>query len=153
QPRHPYPPGRGRPRQDRLAGARDRARDAGELHRQQALVVPETALRRWLAALAALVAAGAFVGSAQAQTAQPRLTKERATTLFLADHKVADWLDRYPTKGRITDATYESDPGKCSPGAVGACWTVNVWWKKNDKIDAGEIATGKVDDQSGRVTE
>jgi hypothetical protein len=100
-----------------------------------------------------LVAAGAFVGSAYAQNAQARLTKERATALFLADEKVADWLDRYPTKGRVTDATYESDPAKCSPGAVGECWTVNVWWKKNDKIDAGEIATGKVDDQSGRVTE
>jgi hypothetical protein len=100
-----------------------------------------------------LLAAGAFVGYAHAQNAQQRLTKERATALFLADDKVADWLDRYPEKGRVTDATYDSDPGKCSPGAVGGCWTVNVWWKKNDKIDAGEIATGKVDDQSGRVTE
>jgi hypothetical protein len=33
------------------------------------------------------------------------------------------------------------------------CWTVNVWWKKNDKVDAGEIATGKVDDRTRRVTE
>jgi hypothetical protein len=95
----------------------------------------------------------AFVGSVHAQSAQAQLTKERATALFLADDKVADWLDRYPTKGRVTDATYESDPAKCSTGAVAGCWTVNVWWKKNDKIDAGEIATGKVDDQSGRVTE
>jgi hypothetical protein len=105
-------------------------------------------------ALAVLVAAGLFVGYAHAQSAQPRLTKERATALFLADDKVADWLGRYPTKGRITDATYESDPGKCSPGAVGGCWTVNVWWSDKAKhVDAGEIATGKVDDQTGRVTE
>ena len=32
-------------REDRRAGDRDRSRHAGELHRQQALVVPETALR------------------------------------------------------------------------------------------------------------
>jgi hypothetical protein len=30
---------------------------------------------------------------------------------------------------------------------------VNVWWKKNDEIDAGEIATGKVDDRTRTVTE
>ena len=33
--------------------------------------------------------------------------------LFLANDKVADWLDRYPVKGRVTDATYESDSTKC----------------------------------------
>jgi hypothetical protein len=65
---------------------------------------------------------------------------------------VADWLDRYPIKGRVTDATYEGDPAKC--GAVaGGCWTVNVWWSKNKQVDAGEIAQGKVDDRSARVTE
>jgi hypothetical protein len=99
------------------------------------------------------MAAGAIVGSASGATAQQRLTKERATALFLAYDKVADWLDRYPTKGRITDATYESDSSQCSSGATGPCWTVRVWWKKNDKVDAGEIAEGKVDDQSGRITE
>jgi hypothetical protein len=98
------------------------------------------------------VAAGAFVGSAHAAGRQAQLTKERATALFLADDKVADWLDRYPAKGRLTDATFESDPAKCT-GATGGCWTVNVWWKKNKKVDAGEIATGKVDDRTGRVTE
>jgi hypothetical protein len=30
---------------------------------------------------------------------------------------------------------------------------VHVWWKKNDKVDAGEIAQGKVDDRTTRVTE
>jgi len=66
---------------------------------------------------------------------------------------VADWLDRYPTKGRVTDASYEADPAKCSGGAVGGCWTVHVWWSKNKHVDAGEIAQGKVDDRSTRVTE
>ena len=28
-----------------------------------------------------------------------------------------------------------------------------MWWKKNDKVDAGEIATGKVDDRTKQVTE
>ncbi|HEX6664264.1 MAG TPA: hypothetical protein VF025_11360 [Gaiellaceae bacterium] len=53
----------------------------------------------------------------------------------------------------MTDATYEPDAAKCSAGAQGGCWTVNVWWKRNDKVDAGEIATGKVDDRTSRVTE
>jgi hypothetical protein len=52
---------------------------------------------------------------------------------------VADWLDRYPERGRVTDADYESKTRS---------WTVRVWWG-----EAGEIATGKVDDASGRVTE
>ena len=73
--------------------------------------------------------------------------------LFLANDKVADWLDRYPVKGRLTDATYDSDSTKCAAGAQSGCWTVHVWWKKNDHVDAGEIAQGKVDDGSTRVTE
>jgi hypothetical protein len=59
------------------------------------------------------------------------------TRIFLTYHKVASWLDRYPQKGRTTDATY----------AKGS-WKVNVWWGV-----AGEIATGRVDDRSGAVTE
>jgi hypothetical protein len=66
---------------------------------------------------------------------------------------VADWLDRYPRQGRITDATYEPDPTKCTTGTQGGCWTVHVWWKKSHKVDAGEIAQGKVDDLTQRVTE
>jgi hypothetical protein len=61
---------------------------------------------------------------------------------------VDDWLDRYPRKGRITGATYKSDPTKCSAGASAGCWDVSVSWNP-----AGEIAKGKVDDRSGRVTE
>ncbi len=65
-----------------------------------------------------------------------RTTSEQAIQLFLAYGKVADWLKRYPPNPQ-TDATF----------AQGA-WTVNVWSGK-----AGEIATGKVDDASGAITE
>jgi hypothetical protein len=67
------------------------------------------------------------------------LTEQRATTLFLADEKVADWLDRYPRDGRVTDATFDKERRD---------WEVGVWWS-----DAGQIATGRVDDTSGEVTE
>ena len=98
------------------------------------------------------MAAGAFVTGAHGANVPAKLTKDRAVALFLANDKVADWLDRYPTKGRVTDATYEADPAKCG-AAAGGCWTVNVWWSKNKQVDAGEIAQGKVDDRSALVTE
>ena len=99
----------------------------------------------------AVLAAAALVPNVSA--ANPRLTKERATAIFIGSDKVADWLDRYPRQGRVTDATYEADASKCS-GAKGGCWTVHVWWSNKDKsVDAGEIAQGKVDDASTRVTE
>jgi hypothetical protein len=100
----------------------------------------------------ALLAAANLVPAASAAD-NPRLTKERATALFLENDKVADWLDRYPRTGRVTDATYEADSSKCSSGTQGGCWNVTVTWKKNDKVDAGVIATGKVDDRTTRVTE
>jgi hypothetical protein len=52
----------------------------------------------------------------------------------------------------VTDATYESDPSKCAT-AQGGCWTVHVWWSKNEAVDAGEIAQGKIDDRTAAVTE
>ena len=109
--------------------------------------------------LAVALAAGPLANTAFAaapfgtKETKPRLDAERATAIFLRDDKVSDWLDHYPRKGRITDATYEADPAKCATGGTGGCWTVNVWWKKNDKIDAGQIATGKVDDRTATVTE
>ncbi len=81
-----------------------------------------------------------------------RLTKQRAIAIFLRDDKVADWLDRYPRKGRITDATFEPDPAHCTSGTEGSCWEVKVWWKRG-KTDAGQIADGRIEDQTGRVTE
>jgi hypothetical protein len=68
-----------------------------------------------------------------------RLTEEGATRAFLRNEKVVDWLDRYPTRGIVKDATFDSKT---------RAWTVHVWWG-----EAGEIATGKVDDGSGKVTE
>ena len=67
---------------------------------------------------------------------QQRLTERSATAVFLAAPKVADWLRRYPPKP-TTQATFKD-----------GAWTVNVWSGK-----AGEIATGTVDDASGKVTE
>ena len=90
-------------------------------------------MRLAVAVLAALVLAPA------AHAAEARLTEERATAAFLRAGKVADWLDRYPARGRVKDATFDSKSRS---------WTIHVWWK-----EAGEIATGKVDDASGRVTE
>ena len=57
----------------------------------------------------ALLTAANLVPAASA-AANTRLTKERATVLFLENDKVADWLDRYPRKGRVTDATFEAEP-------------------------------------------
>ena len=81
----------------------------------------------------------ALAVASPAQASQARLTEREAIAPFLRHPKVADWLDRYPTKGRVTDASYDSESGS---------WTVHVWWE-----EAGEIATGKVNDSSGRVTE
>jgi hypothetical protein len=75
--------------------------------------------------------------AATLQPPEPRLTKAEVTRIFLTYRKVASWLDRYPEKGRTSDATY----------AKGS-WKVNVWWGA-----AGEIATGRVDDTTGAVTE
>jgi hypothetical protein len=85
------------------------------------------------------VALLALVCAAPALAADAQLTEQQATQRFLANDKVADWLDRYPKQGRVEDASYDAKTG---------LWRVHVWWG-----DAGEIATGKVDDQSGRVTE
>ena len=74
-----------------------------------------------------------------AAAAESRLTEDQAVAAFLRHPKVADWLDRYPERGRIEDADYDAKSG---------AWTVHVWWR-----EAGEIATGKVDDSSRRVTE
>jgi hypothetical protein len=85
------------------------------------------------------VVAAALVFAAPAYTAELRLTEDAATAAFLRHDKVGDWLDRYPARGVVKDASFDEKTGK---------WTVHVWWG-----EAGEIATGKVDDDSGRVTE
>ena len=90
-------------------------------------------MRAVVALLAALVLAPA------SQAAEARLTEGQATSAFLRHEKVADWLARYPARGIVKDATYDSEH---------RAWTVHVWWG-----EAGEIATGTVDGRSGRVTD
>jgi hypothetical protein len=68
----------------------------------------------------------------------PRLTQQRALAFFFADQKVADWLDRYPPD-RSSSATFERSTGR---------WKAHVW-----SGEAGEVATGLIDDASGEVVE
>jgi hypothetical protein len=77
-----------------------------------------------------------------------RLTEAKAKAIFLADPKVADWLSRYPKRGPTVTATYEPSSAKCTFGTPGGCWNVRVDW-----TPAGEIASGRVDDRRGTVTE
>ena len=86
-----------------------------------------------------VVLVGLVLAPAATGAEKPRLTEARATAIFLAHPKVADWLERYPAKGRTTEATYDSSSG---------AWEAGVWWD-----EAGQIAKGLVDDASGRVTE
>ncbi len=67
-----------------------------------------------------------------------RLPQAEAIARFLAFPKVHDWLKRYPPAPRVqTSASYKD-----------GSWTVQVVYQP-----AGEIATGKVDDLTGAVTE
>jgi len=68
-----------------------------------------------------------------------QLTEKRVTAIFLADDKVADWLDRYEKKNLVTDATFDRNRRD---------WQIGVW----DAV-AGEVATGRVDDETSLVTE
>ena len=70
---------------------------------------------------------------------RPVLTKPRALSIFLAEPKVASWIQRYPRKSLIHEETFSSTYRD---------WTVMVWSGK-----AGEIAQGRVDDLSGAVTQ
>jgi hypothetical protein len=70
-----------------------------------------------------------------------KLTQERATAIFLANPKVAHWLRHFPPKTRTTEATFSSQYGS---------WTIKVW-TTIDKV--GEVATGRVQDATGQVTE
>ncbi|HUK94318.1 MAG TPA: hypothetical protein VLU96_04605 [Gaiellaceae bacterium] len=91
------------------------------------------ALASVVVALAAPALAAA--GTNSAQPPEPRLPKAEATRIFLADKKVASWLDRYPHSGRTVETTYRN-----------GVWTVKVWWGA-----AGEVAAGSVDDHSGAI--
>ena len=68
-----------------------------------------------------------------------RLTEDRAERILLAYPKVRDWLERYPRTDRTVQAEYEEER---------SAWHVRVWWG-----EAGQIADGRVDDRTGRVSE
>ncbi len=72
---------------------------------------------------------------------KPKLTKEQATAALLTYPKVAHWLERYPKKTLVKEATFDDRPDR-------RWWTVKVWSGK-----AGEIALGRVNDVTGLVTE
>jgi hypothetical protein len=67
------------------------------------------------------------------------LTEARATAVFLAAPKVKRWVGRYPKASLKKEATYDS---------TFRDWEIKVW-----SGPAGEIATGRIDDASGVVTE
>lgn len=97
-------------------------------------------MRRWALVGAAVLVVLSEGGAARAAPpSPPRLREEEAIARFLAVGKVADWVGRYPRRGRVAQAEYD---GRYRD------WTVRVWWGQ-----AGEIAVGRVDDLSGRVTE
>jgi hypothetical protein len=70
---------------------------------------------------------------------KPTLTEAKAIATLLAAPKVKSWVERYPRASLIRQATYDDKYRD---------WTVKIW-----SGDAGEIATGRVDDFSGVVTE
>jgi hypothetical protein len=77
--------------------------------------------------------------AAEAPIDPPRLGDVEATRIALANDKVADWLERYPQSGRITDARFDEAADR---------WTVKVWWG-----EAGQIAEAVVDDDTEAVLE
>src|SRR3954469_25154313 len=68
----------------------------------------------------------------------PRLKVAEAKRIFLQNGKVTDWLRHYP-RGRQVDADFSKTT---------KLWTIKVW-----SGPAGEVATGKIDDTSGAMTE
>ena len=70
----------------------------------------------------------------------PHRKQANVIALFLANGKVKDWVGRYPKSSLITDATFARPT---------SAWTVNVW---SSFHKVGEIATGTVDDVTGKVT-
>jgi hypothetical protein len=94
------------------------------------------------AAIGLLLAGPAVAAPGKPKPLRPpeqRLTEAQAKAIFLRNEKVSDWLTHYPKRLWQTDATFDEDH---------KLWRVNVW-----AGEAGEVATGKVDDTSGAVTE
>jgi hypothetical protein len=95
-------------------------------------------VRAAAAAAAAVAAALAVLPAAHGALPTSNLTKRQAVANFLAEPKVARWLDRY-ARPPTTDAGLETPGGR---------WRVHVW-----EGPVGEVATGYVDDATGVVTE
>jgi hypothetical protein len=70
---------------------------------------------------------------------RPDLTERQVIAKFVAHGKVQDWIARYRRSQRTTGATYDKDRRD---------WQANVWDRRS-----GQIATGRVDDRTGVVTE
>ena len=94
--------------------------------------------RSTAATVAIALAVAAALVLAPAVGAAPRVGERAAIAAFLGEGKVADWLERYPERGRVSDADFNEKQG---------AWRVHVWWG-----EAGEIATGTVS-ADGRVLE
>ncbi len=69
---------------------------------------------------------------------EPHLTEQAVVDAFLAEQKVARWLERYPPDP-VTGASFDE---------AKRTWTVRVWSGR-----AGEVAQGVVEDAHGQVTE
>jgi hypothetical protein len=100
------------------------------------VVVPRRAAHLLVAAVALALILAATPPASGAPP--PARTEDDAVAALLADPRVASWVERYPP-GPTTDATFDD---------VTHRWTVHV-----RSGAAGEIATGEVDDASGRVVE
>jgi hypothetical protein len=94
---------------------------------------------------------GRLIETPYAPPAQPRLTNDRAIAIFAKAPNVAGWLHRYPRASLTKAASYEPQYHD---------WQVNVWSNapcgpspKAGCRSAGEIATGRVSDDTGAVTE
>jgi hypothetical protein len=73
------------------------------------------------------------------KTGPAESSETRVKAIFLRDDKVADWLDRYPKQDLVSDATFDKERRD---------WRVGVW-----SSSAGQIASGRVDDGTGTITE
>jgi hypothetical protein len=70
---------------------------------------------------------------------KPSLSEEKAIATVLAVPKVRSWVGRYPVASLTKQATYDKQHRD---------WDVKIW-----SGDAGEIASGRVDDFTGIATE
>src|SRR3954465_13103727 len=73
------------------------------------------------------------------------LNEEQALSIFEQFPKVAHWLTHYP-RGAYDKS--DKNPTNASFDPRSGIWTVQIFYP-----GAGEIATGKIEDATGRVTE